>query len=92
MKKLLVALLVTAMAVTSLAGCGDKKDPATNNGGSTPTQESNAGGDNNTTPSGDVTDITLKVWCPQNQVDTGIMEEQRKAAPHTETSPSLLPK
>lgn len=32
MKKLLVALLVTAMAVTSLAGCGDKKEPATNNG------------------------------------------------------------
>lgn len=24
-------------------------------------------------------DITLKVWCPQNQVDTGIMEKQQKA-------------
>lgn len=24
-------------------------------------------------------DVTLKVWCPQNQVDTGIMEEQQKA-------------
>lgn len=77
MKKLLVALLVTAMAVTSLAGCGDKKEPATNNGGSsTPTQESNGGENNGGGASGDVTDITLKVWCPQNQVDTGIMEEQ----------------
>lgn len=24
-------------------------------------------------------DITLKVWCPQNQVETGIMEKQQKA-------------
>lgn len=24
-------------------------------------------------------DVTLKVWCPQNQVDTGIMAEQQKA-------------
>lgn len=81
MKKLLVALLVTAMAVTSLAGCGDKKDPATNNGGSsTPTtQEGNGGENNGGGASGEVTDITLKVWCPQNQVDTGIMEEQQAA-------------
>ena len=29
--------------------------------------------------SGESADITLKVWCPQNQVDTGIMDEQQKA-------------
>ena len=29
--------------------------------------------------SGDVTDVALKVWCPQNQVDTGIMAEQQAA-------------
>lgn len=28
---------------------------------------------------GEVQDVTLKVWCPQNQVDTGIMEQQQKA-------------
>lgn len=28
---------------------------------------------------GAATDVTLKVWCPQNQVDTGIMEQQQKA-------------
>lgn len=78
MKKLLVALLVTAMAVTSLAGCGDKGSTGGNSGGSsTPasTGGENAGG----TPSDEVTDITLKVWCPQNQVDTGIMEQQQAA-------------
>ncbi|MBR2948592.1 MAG: extracellular solute-binding protein [Lachnospiraceae bacterium] len=28
---------------------------------------------------GDVTDVALKVWVPQNQLDTGIIEEQQKA-------------
>ncbi len=28
---------------------------------------------------GEVQDVTLKVWCPQNQIDTGIMEQQQKA-------------
>ena len=28
---------------------------------------------------GAAADVTLKVWCPQNQVDTGIMEQQQKA-------------
>lgn len=26
----------------------------------------------------EVQNITLKVWCPQNQVDTGIMDQQQK--------------
>ena len=28
---------------------------------------------------GEVQDIALKVWCPQNQVDSGIMEQQQAA-------------
>lgn len=28
---------------------------------------------------GGSSDVALKVWCPQNQVDTGIMEQQQKA-------------
>ncbi len=69
MKKLLVSLLAAAMTVTTLAGCGG-------NGGSTPAQ--NPGG-SSTVKQGEVQDVTLKVWCPQNQVDTGIMEQQQKA-------------
>ena len=77
MKKLLVALLVTAMTVTSLAGCGNNDSTGGNSGNSTP---ANTGGENaGGTPSGEVTDVTLKVWCPQNQVDTGIMEQQQAA-------------
>ncbi len=66
MKKLFVTLLAAAMTVTALAGCGGK-------GGTTPTQNSG------TVKQGEVQDVTLKVWCPQNQVDTGIMEQQQKA-------------
>ena len=28
---------------------------------------------------GGVQEVSLKVWCPQNQVDSGIMEKQQKA-------------
>lgn len=37
------------------------------------------GGSGSGNTAGGVTDVALKVWCPQNQVDTGIMEEQQKA-------------
>ncbi len=70
MKKLFVTFLAAAMTVTALAGCGG-------GGGTTPTQ--NPGGSSTTAKPGEVQDVTLKVWCPQNQVDTGIMEEQQKA-------------
>lgn len=40
---------------------------------------SDGSAENGSGASGEVTDISLKVWCPQNQVDTGIMEEQQKA-------------
>lgn len=65
MKKLLVALLMASMAVFGMTGCG-------NDAG---TQGSGAGSQTG----GAATDVTLKVWCPQNQVDTGIMEQQQKA-------------
>lgn len=73
-RKILASLLAGAMALTLLAGCS--------NGGSG--NSSNPGGDSANTPSGggtsgEVTDITLKVWCPSNQIDTGIMAEQQEA-------------
>lgn len=37
------------------------------------------GGSGSGNTAGGATDVALKVWCPQNQVDTGIMEEQQKA-------------
>lgn len=63
-KKLVSLLLVAAMGVTMLAGCG----------GNAGTQNSQ----NNSQPSGPVA-VTIKVWCPSNQIDSGLMAEQQKA-------------
>jgi ABC-type glycerol-3-phosphate transport system substrate-binding protein len=68
-KKVLSLLLVAAMGMSMLVGCG---------GG-----ETNTG--NTETPSGDagttteVTDVKLTVWCPQNQIDTGLMADAQAA-------------
>ncbi len=68
-RKTLAMFLAGALALGLLAGCGGKDTPGSNDPAS-----SNPGGG-----SGEVTDITLKVWCPSNQIDTGIMDEQQKA-------------
>lgn len=91
MKKRVLALVMSTVMIASvLTACGGAKD--SNNGGSTQStgadsaatnagaEASNAGGDaSNAGASGEVQDVTLKVWCPQNQVETGIMEQQQTA-------------
>ena len=67
MKKVLACALVATMSATLLAGCGNSG--STSSSGSAAT---NAG-------TSEVTDVALKVWVPQNQVDSGIIEEQQKA-------------
>lgn len=64
MKKKLIALVMASAMIATMAGCGNS---TSGNNGST---QAAAGGDS---------DITLKVWVPQNQVDTGIIDEQEKA-------------
>ena len=66
MKKLLVTLLTAAMTVGLLAGCGNDSGDSGDSG---------SGGASN----GETQDITLKVWCPQNQIDTGAMDQMEKA-------------
>ena len=84
MKKFIVALLLAAMAMASVTGCGKGGDsgqsgtaPETG-ADSAKTQDAGAA-DSGAAASGEVQDISLKVWCPQNQVDTGIMEQQQAA-------------
>ncbi len=77
MKKLLVCALVAAMSVSVLAGCGSTAEtttPATE-----AVVETDAATDDAAPEVTEVTDVALKVWCPQNQVDTGIMEQQQAA-------------
>lgn len=64
MKKLLASLLLGAMTISLLTGCAGTKDNT---------------GDKGNNGDGKAEAITLKVWCPQNQVDTGIMDQQQKA-------------
>lgn len=89
MKKLLVCALVAAMSFSTLVGCGSSttepaaetttEEAATTEETTTEettTEETEAA---ETAEVTEVQDISLKVWCPQNQVDTGIMEQQQAA-------------
>ena len=83
MKKLVVALLLAAMTMTAVTGCGNGGAGASNNA-SEPAAPADTSSGSEAAPadkaaSGETQDITLKVWCPQNQVDTGIMEQQQTA-------------
>lgn len=83
MKKLLAMLLAVVMLMGLLAGCGNggSDDKTTVAGGDDKTTVADDNGDDTTTDATPVepTEITLTVWCPQNQIDTGIMAQQQKA-------------
>ena len=73
MKKVLACALAAAMSVSMLAGCGSSESQST-------ASATGANGEaSKSEASGEVQDISLKVWCPQNQVDTKIMEQQQAA-------------
>ena len=63
-RKILASLLAGVMALGLLAGCGGD-DSGSGGGG--------AGGGG-----GETTDVTLKLWLPSNQIDTGILAEQQQ--------------
>lgn len=70
-RKVLTSLLAGAMALSLLAGCSS----GDNNPGGGNTSNPGGGGGSN----GEVTDVTLKIWVPSNQIDTGILAEQQAA-------------
>ena len=74
-KKLVTLLLVSAMAIGTLAGCGDSKDDTTKKDDTNKTEESNK----EEGSTGEVKDVTLKVWAPENQVQTGTIESMEKS-------------
>lgn len=73
-KKAIAFALATTMFATMFAGCGS------NNAGDTAAPAGDtAATEGEAEAPAEVTDVSLKVWCPQNQVDTGIMEQQQAA-------------
>lgn len=86
-KKIMAAVLTAVMAVSMLAGCGGKSDNGAQGSGTESSGTESSGTESSGTESsgtqaeatGEVQDVSLKVWCPQNQVDTKIMEEQQQA-------------
>ncbi|MDE5778704.1 MAG: extracellular solute-binding protein [Lachnospiraceae bacterium] len=79
MKKLLALALTATMSATLLVGCGGDDAGTTSQGSGSATGTTAEAGGSSDAGSGETQDITLKVWCPQNQVDSGIMEEQQAA-------------
>ena len=73
MKKILASALIAVMSLSMLAGCGGSGDDANANVPNTQVENDTQA----TTP--EVTEVALKVWCPQNQIDTGLMAEQQAA-------------
>lgn len=78
MKKKVIAMLMAATMVATMAGCGNN-DTSSSTGSSSQTATTETGAGDSAEAPAEVTDVALKVWCPQNQVDTGIMEEQQQA-------------
>ena len=70
-KKLLAVLLTAVMATAAMTGCGGSDASGSSAAGSTSGGAASNGGG--------TTDVTQKVYCTQNQVDTGIMEQQQQA-------------
>lgn len=71
-KKLVSLLLVSAMAIGTLAGCGS------NNAGNDDKKETTKE-DNKDAASGETKDVALTVWSPQEDQDTGWLKQQCEA-------------
>lgn len=78
MKKKVLALIMATAMVFTLAGCGDKDTTTTPE--TTPVEESSAEekSDSAEAPA-EVTDVTLKVWAPENQIQSGTMDSMCKS-------------
>ena len=76
MKKILASALIACMSLSLLAGCGGSDNTNADAGNNAAVNTEAAG---TTTEAVAATDVALKVWCPQNQIDTGLMAEQTAA-------------
>ena len=88
-KKICAMFLTMAMAATLLAGCGNDAGSGDGSsqggeaqGSSSQGSDAQGGGTESASggaASGETQDVALKVWCPQNQIDTGTMSQMQEA-------------
>ena len=72
-KKVLSLVLAVTMAAVALVGCGN--NAANTNTNAEVTEETTEETTEEVVEEVEVTDVALKVWCPQNQIDNGSMDE-----------------
>lgn len=72
--KKLAAIIVAAAMISTMAGCGETTGDVKPAAGTEVSKTETPAAD-----TAEVTDVALKVWVPNNQVDTGIIDEQEKA-------------
>ncbi len=73
MKKKFLSLLMVAVLLVSLVACGKKNETPT--GGTTPEPTKATA----TTKPAKAEPVTLKVWAPENQIQTGLMDSMTKS-------------
>lgn len=72
-KKVLSLVLAVTMAAVALVGCGN--NAANTNANAEVAEETTEETTEEVVEEVEVTDVALKVWCPQNQIDNGSMDE-----------------
>jgi arabinogalactan oligomer/maltooligosaccharide transport system substrate-binding protein len=76
--KLMALLMVMAMIISSFAACGKKEDVAEDTTpdttATTDTTDTATTADPTEVPAVEVQDVTLKIWAPENQIQTGTID------------------
>jgi len=80
--KLLALLMVMLMVIGSFAACGSKEEATTDDTTTAETPEATeapAATEPTEAPAATVEDVTLKIWAPENQIQTGTIDSMCKS-------------
>lgn len=82
--KLMALIMITAMVLGSFTACGKKEEPAdavkTDANADKEEKKEDTGKESETAPEEvEAKPVTLKVWCPEKQIQTGTMDSMAKS-------------
>lgn len=78
-RKILTLLMVMVLVIGSLAGCKSKNESTGNNTKTDNAQATEAATDTPEATQAAPTDVTLKVWAPENQIQSGTIDSMCKS-------------